>query len=45
MEIVGGWIADVLADIGSEDRIASVRDDVRSFCAKFPMGPGGTRLE
>ena len=45
MQIVGGWIADVLADITDEVRIASVREDVRSLCEKFPMGPRGARPE
>ncbi len=45
MKVVGGWIADVLADIKDEARIASVREDVRSLCEKFPMGPHGARPE
>ena len=45
MRTVGGWIADVLADIEDEARIASVREDVRSLCGKFPMGPDGARPE
>ena len=45
MKVVGGWIADVLADITDEARIASVREDVRSLCEKFPMGPDGARPE
>ncbi len=45
MQIVGGWIADVLADITDEARIASVREDVRSLCEKFPMGEDGARPE
>ena len=45
MKVVGDWIADVLADITDEARIASVREDVRSLCEKFPMGPDGARLE
>ncbi|MDA1000299.1 MAG: serine hydroxymethyltransferase [bacterium] len=45
METVGGWMADVLDDIENEARLASIRDDVRSLCAKFPMGPGGARPE
>ena len=45
MKVVGGWIADVLADITDEARIASVREDVRSLCEKFPMGPDGSRPE
>ncbi|MFP6868068.1 MAG: serine hydroxymethyltransferase [Nitrospinota bacterium] len=45
METIGGWIADVLGDIGNEELIASVRDDVRELCKKFPMGPGGARPE
>lgn len=45
MKVVGDWIADVLADITDEARIASVREDVRSLCEKFPMGPDGSRPE
>lgn len=45
MKVVGDWIADVLADITDEARIASVRGDVRSLCEKFPMGPDGARPE
>jgi glycine hydroxymethyltransferase len=45
MKVVGDWIADVLADITDEARIASVREDVRSLCEKFPMGPDGARPE
>ena len=45
MKVVGDWIADVLADITDETRIASVREDVRSLCEKFPMGPDGARPE
>ncbi len=45
MRTVGGWIADVLADIGDEARIVSVREDVRGLCAQFPMGPDGARPE
>ncbi|MDE0331439.1 MAG: serine hydroxymethyltransferase [Nitrospinae bacterium] len=45
MKVVGDWIADVLADITDEARIASVREDVRSLCDKFPMGPDGARPE
>ena len=45
MKVVGDWIADVLADITDEARIASVREDVRSLCERFPMGPDGARPE
>ena len=45
MNVIGDWIADVLADITDEARIASVREDVRSLCEKFPMGPDGSRPE
>ncbi|MBT3820542.1 MAG: serine hydroxymethyltransferase, partial [Nitrospinaceae bacterium] len=45
MATLGGWIADVLGDPDNEGRIASIRDDVKSLCAKFPMGPGGARPE
>ncbi len=43
MQVVGGWIADVLNNIEDEDLIASIRKDVRELCVKFPMGPGGAR--
>ena len=45
MNVIGGWIADVLEDIGNESREASVRKDVKELCARFPMGPGGARPE
>ena len=45
METIGNWIADILSDIGNDDRIASIRADVKALCAKFPMGPGGARPE
>ncbi len=45
MEAIGNWIADILSDIGNDDRIASIRADVKALCAKFPMGPGGARPE
>ncbi len=45
MELIGGWIADVLEDIEDEARIASVRQGVKELCARFPMGPGGARPE
>lgn len=45
MEMIGNWMADILSDIENEDRITSVRADVKSLCAKFPMGPGGARPE
>ncbi len=45
METIGNWMADILSDIGNDDRIASIREDVKTLCAKFPMGPGGARPE
>ena len=45
MVTLGGWIANVLGDPGDEARIASIRQDVKDLCAKFPMGPGGARPE
>ncbi|MEK6709231.1 MAG: serine hydroxymethyltransferase, partial [Nitrospinota bacterium] len=45
MEIVGGWIADVLAGVENEEKLASIRRDVRALCDRFPMGPGGARPE
>jgi len=45
MDTIGGWIADILGNIDNEELAASVRDDVRELCGKFPMGPGGARPE
>ena len=45
MNMIGGWIADVLEDIGNESREASIRKDVKELCARFPLGPGGARPE
>ncbi len=45
MKVVGDWIADVLDDITDEARISSIKEDVRSLCEKFPMGPDGSRPE
>ena len=45
MEAIGDWIADVLADVENEGKLASIREDVRALCARFPMGPGGARPE
>ncbi|MBI3128038.1 MAG: serine hydroxymethyltransferase [Candidatus Tectomicrobia bacterium] len=45
MEVIGGWIADALAGVENEEKLASIRRDVRELCARFPMGPGGARPE
>lgn len=34
---VSNWICDVLDDIENEDNIASVREQVKALCAKFPV--------
>lgn len=36
---IGEWIADVLGDPNDEKRIARVKADVVSLCAKFPLYP------
>ncbi|MEE9255871.1 MAG: serine hydroxymethyltransferase, partial [bacterium] len=45
METIGGWMADILGDVDNEDLTATIRNDVKELCAKFPMGPGGARPE
>lgn len=37
VDIVAGWIADILEDIGNEQVIARVRAEVLELCAKFPV--------
>jgi glycine hydroxymethyltransferase len=37
MEAIGGWIADVLDDIGDERVQQRVRHDVEMLCEKFPL--------
>ncbi len=37
MEVIGGWIADVLDDIGDERVQQRVRRDVEMLCEKFPL--------
>jgi glycine hydroxymethyltransferase len=39
MERIAGWIAQVLDAPGDEDRIATVRAEVRELCADFPLYP------
>ena len=36
-EQVANWICDVLDDINNEETIASVREQVKALCAKFPV--------
>jgi len=37
VDIVAGWVADILEDIGNERVIARVRAEVLELCAKFPV--------
>ncbi|MCB0364776.1 MAG: serine hydroxymethyltransferase [Bdellovibrionaceae bacterium] len=37
MEVIGGWIADVLENSTNESTITKVRDQVRELCEKFPI--------
>ncbi len=37
IDLLGGWVADVLEDIGDENTIADVRDSVLGMCAAFPV--------
>ncbi|MBD3170765.1 MAG: aminotransferase class I/II-fold pyridoxal phosphate-dependent enzyme [candidate division Zixibacteria bacterium] len=37
MEIIGDFIADVIDNIGDEDKYAEVKDRVKELCAKFPL--------
>lgn len=37
MEIVGGWIADVLDDIADEGRQKDILGKVKELCSKFPV--------
>lgn len=37
IDLLGGWVADVLEDIDNENTIAGVRDSVLGMCAAFPV--------
>jgi len=37
IDLLAGWIADVLDDLGDESRVASVRDQVVELCRRFPV--------
>ena len=37
MEQIAGWIVDVLTDVGNEQRLASIRRDVKTFARRFPL--------
>jgi glycine hydroxymethyltransferase len=39
MQQIAGWVAEVLEAPAGEDRIASVRRQVLSLCAAFPLYP------
>ena len=39
MRTIGGWIADILDAPDDEAAIATIRGDVRSLCASFPLYP------
>ena len=39
-QIIGGWIADVLDDLGNEALQQEVNGKVRELCASFPLYPG-----
>jgi glycine/serine hydroxymethyltransferase len=41
MELVGGYIADVLDDIKDTDRQNEILKKVNELCAKFPVYPEG----
>jgi glycine hydroxymethyltransferase len=38
---LAGWIADILDDIGNEQKIAAVKDKVLAMCRKFPVYASG----
>ena len=37
MQAIAGWIADIIAEIDSEQQIANVREQVEELCARFPV--------
>ncbi len=37
MELIGGWIDEVLADIHNEKKKQTVREGIRTLCKKFPL--------
>lgn len=37
MQIIGGWIADVLKDVTNEGRQTEIKSEVRKLCEKFPI--------
>jgi len=37
MQQIGGWICDILDEIGNEERIAQIREEVLALCRRFPV--------
>lgn len=37
MQIIGGWIADVLKDVTNEGRQTEIKAEIRKLCEKFPV--------
>ena len=37
MATIGGWIADVLADVENENRHAEIKSEIHKFCEGFPL--------
>ncbi len=37
MEMVGGWIADAIANISNESRLEEIRKDVETFARQYPL--------
>jgi glycine hydroxymethyltransferase len=41
---LAGWIADILDDIGNEQKIAGVKDKVLAMCKKYPVYGGSVKI-
>jgi glycine hydroxymethyltransferase len=37
MQIIGGWIAEVLKDVTKETRQTEIKSEIRNLCEKFPI--------
>ncbi|MGI9285310.1 MAG: serine hydroxymethyltransferase [Pseudomonadales bacterium] len=37
MQLIAGWIADIIAELDSEQQITNVRQQVEELCARFPV--------
>lgn len=37
MQMIGGWIADVLKDVTNEGRQTEIKGEIRKLCEKFPV--------